>query len=47
MERAAIQFDVADNVATITLNRPDSLELVQQRHGGRHAVGLGDRPRHR
>jgi enoyl-CoA hydratase/carnithine racemase len=25
MERAAILFDVADNVATITLNRPDSL----------------------
>lgn len=25
MERAAIQFDVADNVATITLNRPDAL----------------------
>jgi E-phenylitaconyl-CoA hydratase len=25
MERAAILFDVADNVATITLNRPDAL----------------------
>ena len=25
MEREAILFDVADNVATITLNRPDSL----------------------
>ena len=25
MERAAILFDVADNVATITLNRPESL----------------------
>ena len=25
MEREAILFDVTDNVATITLNRPDSL----------------------
>ena len=30
MERETILFDVADNVATITLNRPDSLNSFNE-----------------
>ena len=44
MDRETILFDVADNVATITLNRPDSLNSFNNAIGRRHAVGLGDRP---
>ena len=47
MERETILFDVADNVATITLNRPDSLNSFNNAMADGHAVGLGDRPRHR
>ena len=30
MDRETILFDVADNIATITLNRPDSLNSFNQ-----------------
>ena len=43
MERETILFDVADNVATITLNRPDSLNSFNEAMAERHDVGLGDR----
>ena len=33
MERETILFDVADNVATITLNRPDNLNSFDEAMG--------------